>query len=91
MEPLIRREELPDGPLLRLFLQRSPQITMQCANNIGKFSVENAIKKLIGEAMCIKRGTGRTICYARGDTQQVIGTHDRWYLGYGRRPRKFPN
>lgn len=91
MEPLIRREELPDGPLPQLFLRRSTRIAGQYANTIGKSSVENVIKKLIEEGVLVKHGTGRAACCRKSDAEQAIDAHERWYLVYGRLPRKFPN
>ena len=69
MEPLIRREELPDGPLPQLFLRRSTRIAGQYANTIGKSSVENAIKKLIEEGVLVKHGSGRAVYYTRSDAK----------------------
>ena len=69
MEPLIRREELPDGPLPQLFLRRSTRIAGQDANTIGKSSVENAIKKLIEEGVLVKHGSGRAVYYTRSDAK----------------------
>ena len=69
MEPLIRREELPDGPLPQLFLRRSTRIAGQYANTIGKSSVENVIKKLIEEGVLVKHGSGRAVYYTRSDAK----------------------
>ena len=69
MEPLIRREDLPDGPLPQLFLRRSTRIAGQYANTIGKSSVENVIKKLIEEGVLVKHGSGRAVYYTRSDAK----------------------
>lgn len=69
MEPLIRREELPDGPLPQLFLRRYTRIAGQYANTIGKSSVENVIKKLIEEGVLVKHGSGRAVYYTRSDAK----------------------
>lgn len=91
MEPLIRRGGLPDGSLPQLFLRRSARIAGQCASTIGKFSAKNAVKRLIEEGVLVKHGTGRAACYTKSDAEQAIDAHNRWYLVYGRLPRKFPN
>lgn len=69
MEPLIRRGGLPDGSLPQLFLRRSARIAGQCASTIGKFSAKSAAKRLIEEGGLVKHGSGRAVCYARGDAE----------------------
>ena len=69
MEPMIRRGGLPDGSLPQLFLRRSARIAGQCISTIGKFSVENVIKKLIEEGVLVKHGSGRAVYYTRSDAK----------------------
>ena len=69
MEPLIRREELPDGPLPQLFLRRSTRIAGQCESTIGKSSAENAVKRLIEEGVLVKHGSRRAVYYTRSDAK----------------------
>lgn len=64
---------------------------MALCPTIGKSSVENAIKKLIEEGVLVKHGSGRAACCRKSDAEQAIDGHERWYLVYGRLPRKFPN
>ena len=89
-------EKLPSLKIVRrACMQKIGKFTktdlMALCPTIGKSSVENVIKKLIEEGVLVKHGTGRAACCRKNDAEQAIDAHERWYLVYGRLPRKFPN
>lgn len=67
-------EKLPSLKIVRrACMQKIGKFTktdlMALCSTIGKFSVKNAIKKLIEEGVLVKHGSGRAVYYTRSDAE----------------------